>query len=53
MVEINKLVKLVSEYGLKMWLFNVWMDFVFEGLLLGVGVVLSREGLDEDYFFEV
>jgi hypothetical protein len=51
--ETNKLVKLVSEYGLKMRLLNVRMDSAFEGPPPGAGVVPSREGLDEDYFFEV
>lgn len=51
--ETNKLVKMVSEYGLKMRLLNVRMDSAFEGPPPGAGVVPSREGLDEDYFFEV
>ena len=51
--ETNKLVKLVSEYGLKIRLLNVRMDGAFEGQPAGAGVVPSREGLDEDYFFEV
>lgn len=51
--ETNKLVKLVSEYGLRIRLLNVRMDSAFEGPPPGAGVVPSREGLDEDYFFEV
>ncbi|KAK0389592.1 hypothetical protein NLU13_3167 [Sarocladium strictum] len=51
--ETNKLVRLVSDYGLKMRLLNVRMDSAFEGPPPGAGVVPSREGLDEDYFFEV
>ncbi|KAH8175974.1 ELMO/CED-12 family protein [Sarocladium implicatum] len=51
--ETNKLVKMVSDYGLKMRLLNVRMDSAFEGPPPGAGVVPSREGLDEDYFFEV
>ncbi|RGP81560.1 hypothetical protein FLONG3_292 [Fusarium longipes] len=51
--ETNKLVNLVSEYGLKIRLLNVRMDSAFEGPEPGAGVIPSREGLDEDYFFEV
>ncbi|KAI9166951.1 Engulfment and cell motility protein 2 [Paramyrothecium foliicola] len=51
--ETNKLVNLVSDYGLKIRLLNVRMDSAFEGPPPGAGVVPSREGLDEDYFFEV
>lgn len=51
--ETNKLVNLVSEYGLKIRLLNVRMDTAFEGPEPGAGVIPSREGLDEDYFFEV
>ncbi|KFA51458.1 hypothetical protein S40293_06753 [Stachybotrys chartarum IBT 40293] len=51
--ETNKLVRLVSEYGLKIRLLNVRMDSAFEAPPPGAGVVPSREGLDEDYYFEV
>lgn len=51
--ETNKLVKMASEYGLKIRLLNVRMDSASEGPAPGVGVVPSRKGLDEDYFFEV
>ncbi|KAF4455884.1 hypothetical protein F53441_1875 [Fusarium austroafricanum] len=51
--ETNKLVNLVSEYGLKIRLLNVRMDSGFERPEPGAGVIPSREGLDEDYFFEV
>ncbi|EFY92760.1 hypothetical protein J3458_004706 [Metarhizium acridum] len=51
--ETNKLINLVSEYGLKIRLLNVRMDSAFEGPPPGAGVVPSRAGLDEDYFFEV
>ncbi|KAM0341748.1 hypothetical protein ACHAPU_009881 [Fusarium lateritium] len=51
--ETNKLVNLVSEYGLKIRLLNVRMDSAFQGPEPGAGVIPSREGLDEDYFFEV
>ncbi|KAF4979895.1 hypothetical protein FZEAL_3976 [Fusarium zealandicum] len=51
--ETNKLVNLVSDYGLKIRLLNVRMDSALEGPVPGAGVIPSREGLDEDYFFEV
>ncbi|TQV97348.1 hypothetical protein V2A60_000034 [Cordyceps javanica] len=51
--ETSKLVNLVSDYGLKIRLLNVRMDGALEGPAPGAGVVPSREGLDEDYFYEI
>lgn len=51
--ETNKLVNLVSDYGLKIRLLNVRMDGALEGPPPGAGVVPSRDGLDEDYFYEM
>ncbi|PFH58331.1 hypothetical protein XA68_13864 [Ophiocordyceps unilateralis] len=51
--ETTKLVDLICDYGLKMRLLNVRMDTAFAGPPAGAGVVPSRDGLDEDYFFEV
>jgi hypothetical protein len=51
--ETSKLIELVSDYGLKIRLLNVRMDSAFDGPPPGAGVVPSRAGLDEDYFFEV
>lgn len=51
--ETNKLVGLVGEYGLKIRLLNVRMDDGYVGPLEGAGIVPSREGLDDDYFYEV
>jgi engulfment/cell motility protein 1 len=53
--ETNKLVGLVGEYGLKIRLLNVKLDGLGteEGREKGIGVVPSREGLDEDYWFEI
>ncbi|RAL66466.1 hypothetical protein DID88_006156 [Monilinia fructigena] len=53
--ETNKLVSLVSEYGLKIRLLNVRLDDVnaYGGPQAGMGKVPSREGLDEDYYYEV
>ncbi|KAL7960523.1 ELMO/CED-12 family domain-containing protein [Trichoderma compactum] len=47
--ETSKLVNLVGGYGLKIRLLNVRMDEA----PVGGGIVPSREGLDEDYFYEV
>ncbi|VBB71624.1 Putative protein of unknown function [Podospora comata] len=51
--ETNKLVTLVSEYGLKIRLLNVRLEQMYAGPVPGAGVVPSREGLDEDYFYEI
>lgn len=51
--ETNRLVTLVSDYGLKIRLLNVRVDAVYSGPAPGAGVVPSREGLDDDYFYEV
>lgn len=51
--ETNKLVNLVSEYGLKIRLLNVRQEAVYQGPPPGAGVVPSREGLDEDYWYAV
>jgi len=51
--ETNKLVGLVSEYGLKIRLLNVRLDDGFSGSPEGAGVVPSREELDDNYYYEV
>ena len=51
--ETNKLVGLVSDYGLKIRLLNIRLDDGYGGPPESAGVVPSREGLDNDYFFEV
>lgn len=51
--ETNKLVSLVGDYGMKIRLLNVRVDAVYAGPQPGAGVVPSREGLDDDYFYEV
>ncbi|CAG8953694.1 hypothetical protein HYFRA_00006583 [Hymenoscyphus fraxineus] len=50
--ETNKLVGLVGDYGLKIRLLNVRLGDNFSQEP-GAGVVPSREGLDDDYFYEV
>jgi hypothetical protein len=52
--ETNKLVTLVSEYGLKIRLLNVRLEQMYANPgAQGAGVVPSREGLDDDYFYEI
>ncbi|KAI1844284.1 hypothetical protein JX265_007877 [Neoarthrinium moseri] len=51
--ESNKLVSLVGDYGLKIRLLNVRMEAAYSGPPAGAGVVPSREGLDDDYWYEV
>ncbi|TAQ83306.1 hypothetical protein B7494_g8368 [Chlorociboria aeruginascens] len=51
--ETNKLVGLVGQYGLKIRLLNVRLDDGYSGPPEGAGTVPSREGLDEDYCYEV
>lgn len=50
--ETNKLVGLVCEYGLKIRLLNVRVEDE-GGVREGSGEVPGREGVDEDYWFEV
>ncbi|WQF77888.1 Putative pleckstrin domain, ELMO domain, armadillo-like helical, PH-like domain superfamily [Colletotrichum destructivum] len=51
--ETNKLVNLVSDFGLKIRLLNVRIEAAYNGPPPGAGVIPSRDGLDEDYFYEV
>jgi hypothetical protein len=51
--ETNKLVTLVTEYGLRIRLLNVRLEAVYSSPQPGAGVVPSREGLDEDYYYEI
>ncbi|KAH8820386.1 ELMO/CED-12 family protein-like protein [Xylogone sp. PMI_703] len=51
--ETNKLVDLVGQYGLKIRLLNVRLEDGLIGLEEGKGVVPSREGLDDDYYYEI
>lgn len=49
--ETSKLVNMISGYGLKIRLLNVRFD---EQSMTGEAPVLpSREGLDEDYYYEI
>ncbi len=51
--ETNKLVSLVGEYGSKIRLLNVRIDAAYVGPEPGAGVIPSRDGLDDDYYYEV
>ncbi|KAI1105264.1 ELMO/CED-12 family-domain-containing protein [Jackrogersella minutella] len=51
--ETNKLIKLVKEYGMKIRLLNVRMEATYAGPPEGAGVVPSREGLNDDYWYEI
>jgi engulfment/cell motility protein 1 len=51
--ETNKLIGLVSEYGLEIRLLNVRLEDGYAAPPEEAGVVPSREGLDEDYYYEV
>ncbi|OTB06623.1 hypothetical protein M426DRAFT_318679 [Hypoxylon sp. CI-4A] len=51
--ETNKLVKLVQDYGMKIRLLNVRMEATYQGPPEGAGAVPSREGLDDDYWYEI
>ncbi|KAI1385096.1 ELMO/CED-12 family-domain-containing protein [Hypoxylon trugodes] len=51
--ETNKLIKLVQDYGIKIRLLNVRMEATYAGPPEGAGVVPSREGLNDDYWYEI
>ncbi|KAI0842036.1 ELMO/CED-12 family-domain-containing protein [Hypoxylon sp. FL0890] len=51
--ETTKLTKLVEDYGMKIRLLNVRMEATYAGPPEGAGVVPSREGLDDDYWYEI
>lgn len=51
--ETNKLVTLVSEYGLKIRLLNVRLEAAYSGPAPGAGAVPNREGLDDDYYYDI
>ncbi|KAI1779939.1 ELMO/CED-12 family-domain-containing protein [Hypoxylon cercidicola] len=51
--ETNKLIKLVRDYGMKIRLLNVRMEATYAGPPEGAGAVPSREGLDDDYWYEI
>jgi len=55
--ETNRLINMISDYGLKVRLLNVRFNDE-EGIVEGMdGIdgpqIPSREGLDEDYYYEI
>ncbi|KAH7035347.1 ELMO/CED-12 family protein [Microdochium trichocladiopsis] len=51
--ETNKMTKLVEDYGMKIRLLNVRMEAAYAGPPPGAGEVPSREGLDDDYWYDI
>ncbi|KAJ2894900.1 putative elmo ced-12 family protein [Zalerion maritima] len=51
--ETSRLVGQVYDFGLKIRLLNVRFESVYSGTPAGAGVVPSREGLDDDYYYQV
>ncbi|KAI0383869.1 ELMO/CED-12 family-domain-containing protein [Hypomontagnella monticulosa] len=51
--ETNKLIKLVQDYGMKIRLLNVRMEATYAGPPEGAGAVPSREGLTDDYWYQI
>lgn len=51
--ETHKLIKMVEEYGLKIRLLNVRVEAAYAGPPPGAGVVPSREGLDDDFWYDI
>ncbi|KAJ8124367.1 hypothetical protein O1611_g9274 [Lasiodiplodia mahajangana] len=51
--ETNKLLDLVADYGVKIRLLKVRMEATYLPPPTGAGVVPSREGLDDDYYYAI
>ncbi|KAH9909368.1 ELMO/CED-12 family-domain-containing protein [Xylariomycetidae sp. FL2044] len=51
--ETNKLITLVGDYGMKIRLLNVRMEATYQGPPPGAGKVPSREGLDDNYYYDI
>ncbi|RYP49787.1 hypothetical protein DL768_004574 [Monosporascus sp. mg162] len=51
--ETHKLIKLVGDYGFKIRRLNFRTDAAYAGPPKGAGVVPSREGLDDDFWYEI
>ncbi len=51
--ETQKLIKLVEDYGFKIRRLNFRTDVAYAGPPKGAGVVPSREGLDDDYWYDL
>ncbi|KAI1253094.1 hypothetical protein MGN70_005302 [Eutypa lata] len=51
--ETHKLIKLVGDYGFKIRRLNFRTDVAYAGPPKGAGVVPSREGLDDDFWYDI
>ncbi|RYP02676.1 hypothetical protein DL764_005666 [Monosporascus ibericus] len=51
--ETHKLIKLVGDYGFKIRRLNFRTDAAYTGPPKGAGMVPSREGLDDDFWYEI
>ncbi|KAI3328917.1 ELMO/CED-12 family-domain-containing protein [Xylariaceae sp. AK1471] len=51
--ETNKLLEVVADYGMKIRLLKVRMEATYMGPPTGAGVLPSREGLDDDYYYDI
>jgi engulfment and cell motility protein 1 len=51
--ETNKLLDIVADYGMKIRLLKVRMEATYTDPPAGAGVVPSREGLDDDYHYDI
>ncbi|KAI1333415.1 ELMO/CED-12 family-domain-containing protein [Xylariaceae sp. FL0255] len=49
--DTTKLIDLISDYGLKIRLLKVRKEATYSGPSEGIGVVPSREGLDDNYYY--
>ncbi|KAI1434522.1 ELMO/CED-12 family-domain-containing protein [Xylaria sp. CBS 124048] len=53
MAETKKLLDLVADYGMKIRLLKIRMEATYAGPSSDAGVVPSREGLDDDYHYQI
>ncbi|RYC59580.1 hypothetical protein CHU98_g6624 [Xylaria longipes] len=51
--ETNKLLDLVADYGVKIRLLKVRMEATYSPPPVGAGAIPSREGLDDDYYYDI
>ncbi|KAI1111991.1 ELMO/CED-12 family-domain-containing protein [Nemania sp. NC0429] len=51
--ETNKLLDLVADYGVKIRLLKVRMEATYMPPQAGAGVIPSRDGLDDDYHYDI
>ncbi|KAJ8122260.1 hypothetical protein ONZ43_g1503 [Nemania bipapillata] len=51
--ETNKLLELVADYGVKIRLLKVPLEATYTDPPAGAGMVPSRDGLDDDYYYNI